>query len=113
MTNSLLLPEVSKTITPARKVTGVRPFGSSILIRQLTAGEIMGTSLYLGAAKTSVPQFRVVAFGPNLDAASVGLKVGDRLICVGSSTLVPSLDNEHEYSVIEMHNVKAILEEEE
>lgn len=112
MTNNLMLPEMAKTSTSFKKVTGVKPFGSSILIKRLTAAEIMGTNLYVGNAQASIPQFRVVDFGPSIKPEDAGLKIGDRLICVGSSTLVPSLDNENEYSIIEIHNVKAVLSEE-
>ena len=96
-----------------KKIRTVRPFGSSILVQRLSPAEAMGTNLYVSDdAQAQVPQVRIVAFGPNLKPEDVGLKVGDRLVCVGTSSLVPSIDGKHEYNVLELHNVKAVLEEE-
>ncbi len=110
---SLFVPE--GTITKFKKIKNVKPFGSSILVQRLNADETLATNLYVDKAAdvSNVPQCRIVEFGPSVKPSDLGLKVGDRVVCVGTSTLVPSLDNDdHEYNVIEVHNIKALLIEE-
>lgn len=95
-------------------VKGLKPFGSSILIEHLTPQEIMGTDLYVGDdAKTdTAPQGYIIALGPKVDS-SIGLKVGDRVIVQGNFVPVPTLNgNKRVHGIIEVHNIKAILEEE-
>jgi len=99
-----------------KKIKDVKPFGSGILVQRLNPDEVLGTSLYIGEdAKQNMNQgqVRVVAIGSSLKADELGIKVGDRLLATGTSTLVPSLDGgKHEYNVLEIHNIKAILVEE-
>jgi len=109
----LLLPE-NACCGNNKKVKDVKPFGSMILVQRLTPAESMGTDLFVSEMATAtVPQVRIVEFGPNIKADEVGLKVGDRLVCVGNATLVPSLDGKHEYNVLELHNIKAVIHEHE
>jgi hypothetical protein len=97
------------------KVKTIHPFGSTILIEILNPDEVLGTSLYIdkGAKVSSCPQAYIVALGSSLKD-DVGLKAGDRVMIQGTYHPVDNLgDNqERKWGIIEMHNIKAILEEE-
>lgn len=109
---SLISPNGEK-LSSVRKVTDVKPFGSSILIEHLSTQEVLGTGLFVGenADSGSAPQAYVVALGPKLDADS-GIKVGDRIIVQGTFIPVPNLSaNRRVRGIVEIHNIKAVLTE--
>ena len=103
--------------TPAIcKVPGIRavhPFGSSILIENLNPDEIFGTTLFVqkNAEIDSVPQAYIVELGTKLDEGC-GLKVGDRVFVQGSFIpVVNTSGNGRERGILEIHNIKGIIEE--
>jgi len=101
-----------------RKVVGVKPTGSSILVEILTPKEALGTFIEVTGgdmddSKKSAPQAYVVDVGPGLEEAS-GIKKGDRVVLNVTSIMpVPNHENSgRTRGIVEFHNIKAILEEE-
>ena len=95
------------------KVKGVHPFGSSILIENLNPDEILGTDLIINddAEIDGAPQAYVLELGPKLPENS-GIKIGDRIVIQGSFIPVINTEkNNRVRGVIELHNIKAIVEE--
>ena len=95
------------------KVSGVRPFGGTVLIEILNPDEVLGTKLYINkeAKVGSAPQAYVLALGTNLNS-DCGLKVGDRIMVQGSFVPVDNVsDGKRAWGIIEIHNIKAILDE--
>lgn len=94
------------------KVKSVHPFGSTILVEMLNANEALGTKLTVkDTANVGAPQAYVLELGPKLDAEA-GIKVGDRVMLQGTYVPVPKLPGDtRNRGVVELHNVKAILEE--
>ena len=95
------------------KVKNVKPFGSTVLIENLNPQEILGTDLYVGEETQtgSAPQAIVLALGPKLEE-NCGVKIGDRVIVQGSYVPVPNYkQSDRKLGIIELHNIKAILEE--
>jgi hypothetical protein len=106
-------PEILVNTTPAApKIVGVRPTGSQILVELLTAQEALGTSMIVGdQSEVGSPQAYILSFGPGLKE-DVGLKVGDRVLLQGSYVPVPKFDESpRRRGLLEVHNVKAVLEE--
>lgn len=106
-------PGVLFNTTTAPKIVGIRPTGSQILIELLTAQEILGTGMIVGeAADVGSPQAYILSFGPSLKSEDAGLKVGDRVLLQGSYVPVPKFDdNARRRGLVEVHGVKAVLEE--
>jgi hypothetical protein len=104
-----------KNVKRSPKVKAVHPFGSTVLIEILNPDEVLNTSLFIGKETKvgSAPQAYVVELGPRLDP-DVGLKPGDRVLVQG--TFIPventGLNTERTWGILEVHNIKAILEEE-
>lgn len=103
--------------TPAKAqvpdIKEVHPFGSSILIENLKADEIMGTSLYVqeDAETEGAPQAYIVELGPKVDD-DCGLSVGDRVYVQGSFIpVINTSGNGRERGILEIHNIKGIIEE--
>lgn len=98
----------------AKPVVDVKPANSSVLIERLNPQEALGTKLTLGdKSDYGAPQAYILAFGPNLPK-ECELKVGDRVILQGSYVPMPNYDGHYrERGVVEIHNIKAILVEEE
>lgn len=103
--------ETLKSNTP--KIKAVKPFGSTILVEMLNAEEALGTSLALAkGTAVGAPQAYVLAFGPSVNP-ECGVKVGDRVMLQGTYVPVPNYDHsERQKGVVELHNIKAIFEEE-
>ncbi len=96
------------------KVKAVHPFGSRILIDVLKADEVLGTNLYVSDNTNldGAPQAYVVELGPQVPADS-GIEVGMRIYWEGKGTPVqdPRETNGRIRALLEIHNVKAIIEE--
>jgi co-chaperonin GroES (HSP10) len=101
-----------KSKTPG-KVLGVRPAFSSILVEHLSPQEVMGGVLQLSeTADVGTPQAYVLAIGPGLDQTKLGFEVGDRVIVQGNFVPMPKPEGQtRPLGVVEVHNIKAILEE--
>jgi hypothetical protein len=97
------------------RVKAIHPFGSSVLIELLNPDEILGTNLYIGkeAKVGSAPQAYVIELGAKLNPDEIGLKVGDRILVQGTFIPVDNVGNtDRAWGILEMHNIKAVLEEE-
>lgn len=94
-----------------KKITGVHPTGSRILVELLTAQEALGTNLLTGEVDYGAPQAYVLEIGPTLQ--DHGLKVGDRVIVQGSGVPMPNYNHsERVRHIVEYNNIKAVLDEE-
>lgn len=95
------------------KLSGVRPFGMTILVELLNPDEALGTNLHVGkSAEVGAPQAYVLALGPKVDEA-FGVKVGDRVMLQGSGFVpVPNYDRSpRQRGIAEVHHIKAIMVE--
>jgi hypothetical protein len=105
------------TTPPAPKIKSVEPTGSQILVELLTSQELLGTSMIVNdntAANAGAPQGYVLKLGPTLNADNWGIKVGSRVLLQGSFVPVPKYnDNKRSQGLVEIHAVKALLEESE
>jgi hypothetical protein len=113
-----ICPRAAGALLP--KVVSVKPTGSSILVELLTKEEMnsmVSSVLHLGAAEAgpgTAPQGYVLAVGPSL--ADGIFKPGDRVLVINSHgqgfVPVPNVDGgKRARGVVELHNIKAILEE--
>lgn len=115
--NQVILPPANvPATTPAiPKIKGVHPYGSKILIECLKPDEMMGTTLYISEqTKTDgAPQAYIVELGPQVDE-SCGVKVGQRIYWEGKGVAIndPRAHNGRIRALLEIHNIKAIIEEE-
>ena len=101
-------------ITTVPKVKAIHPFGSKILAEMLKPDEMLGTSLYIDdkAKVDTAPQGYIVEIGSELKDS--GLKVGQRVCWEGRGIPVsdPRCTNGRVRALLEIHNIKAIIEEE-
>jgi co-chaperonin GroES (HSP10) len=106
-------PYLLNNTPPAPKIVGVRPTGSQVLIELLTAQEALGTNFIVGdQSEVGSPQAYVLDFGPGLKDVDVSVKVGDRVLLQGSYVPVPKFDdNPRKRGLVELHGIKAVLEE--
>lgn len=106
-------PYLLSNTPPVPKVVGVRPTGSQILIELLTAQEVFGTNFIVGdQSEVGSPQAYVVSFGPGLKGVDVGINAGDRVLLQGSYVPVPKFDDSpRKRGLVELHGIKAVLEE--
>jgi co-chaperonin GroES (HSP10) len=97
-----------------KKIIGITPVLSQILVELLTPEEAMNTRLTLGE-KTNygAPQGIVLAVGPTL-TPEAGIKKGDRVLLQGTFVPVPNYDNSRrDKGIVEVHNIKGVFQEEE
>ncbi len=109
----IVMSDGTPAIQKVPDIRSIHPFGSSILIENLKPDEVLGTSLYVqdDAETEGAPQAYVVELGPNL-TEDCGLKVGDRVVVQGS--FIPVINTEsngRERGILEIHNIKGIIEE--
>ena len=101
-------------VNPAPKITAIRPIGSGILVEILTPQELLETKMIISekTEMNSPPQARILEIGPSLPKDWC-IKVGDRVLLQGSFVPMPRLNKEHRNrAIVEIHSIKAILEEE-
>jgi co-chaperonin GroES (HSP10) len=97
-----------------KKLVDCKPIGASVLVEHISAQEAYGTTIKIpGSAKAEVPQGRVIAFGPLVEAEKYGFKVGDRVILNGTSVIVPSFGDDTSRGLVEPYVIKGVLIEEE
>ena len=103
----------NEIVTRVPSVDSVRPLGSTVIIELLRPEEIMGTSLLIGEEVSAggAPQAYVLDIGPAVDKERWGVKVGDRVVLVGTYTPLPdsAAKNGRKIGVVESHVIKAIL----
>jgi hypothetical protein len=112
--SKLVVPENVAISTTPKKIKAVHPFGSKILVEMLKPDEILGTTLYIDD-KTKIDtaaQGYIVEVGAGLSDS--GIQVGQRVYWEGRGIPVedPRSDNERVRAILEIHNIKAIIEEE-
>jgi co-chaperonin GroES (HSP10) len=94
------------------EIISIKPALSQILIEHLSAHETSGSDLIITKNEKETPQAYVVAIGPALDHTKLGFSVGSRVVIQGSYIPVPKPKNqERPLGIIEIHNIKAIIEE--
>jgi hypothetical protein len=100
-------------------IIGCKPCGTLVLVEHLSDNEMLGTSLKLPGKSTSaeVQQSYILEVGPQLDIEKWGFKVGDRVLVVGSYNPVPKLagtsEDCRELGLVEAHNIRGVLQEQE
>ena len=94
------------------KIVSVKPTGSQIMVELLTAQEALGTNMIVNdQAEVGSPQAYITAFGPGIKE-DINLNIGDRVLLQGTFVPVPKFDNNpRRRGLVEIHNVKAVLEE--
>lgn len=112
MKQSILVPN-SEFNNNTPKIKSVHPFGSKILVEVLNADEALGTKLYVknDTQVDGAPQAYIVELGPQL--VDSGLEVGQRIYWEGKGCPVndPRSQNDRVRALLEIHNIKAIIEE--
>lgn len=98
-----------------KTIVGVKPTLSQILVERLNAAEVMGTILTVNDnSDYGAPQGYVLALGPSVKADECGIHVGDRVLITGTYVPVPNFDGSaRERGLLELHNIKAVLVEDE
>lgn len=97
-----------------KKVISAKAVGHSILVEMLTEAEASGSALVFSDNPSK--QAFVRDIGPNILHAEkpCGLSVGDRVLLQGSYVPLPTKgENGRSLGVVDLHNIKAILVEEE
>lgn len=109
----ILTASGESAVSPLPNITGVKPFGSKILVDILRADEILGTRL-VGVEKSSLdgaPQAYIVELGSNIPP-EYGLKKGQRIYWTGKGTQVTDpRETRRIRAILEISNVIAIIEE--
>ena len=96
------------------RVLSARPVMSSILVEHISAQDIKGGIIELKEDTDlgETPQAYIVAIGPSLDTSKLGFGVGDRVIVQGNFVPVPKIEGvPRRLGIVEVHNIKAVLEE--
>ena len=92
-----------------KKIKSIKAVGYQVLVEMLTQQEASGSALTLPTADSTQAYVRMI--GPLVDEKA-GLKKGDRVVLQGNYVPVPTPDGSNrKWGVVEMHNVKAVLEE--
>ena len=102
-----------------KKVAGVTPVGSQVLVELLTYDEqhpqtsALVTNVNKKFTKDEARHGWVRKIGPSVKEADWCFKVGDRVLISGNGTPVPKFQegNDHEWVLLEPYTIKAILEE--
>jgi len=109
----ILTPD-GNTLSSTKAVKAIHPFGSTILIENLKPDEVLNTKLYVSedTETEGAPQAYIVELGPKL-SEECGLNKGDRVVIQGSYIPVANTSgNGRTRGIIELHNIKAVVEEE-
>ena len=95
------------------KIKSVHPFGSTVLVENLSPGETMDTTIYVSdkTETNGAPQAYVIELGPKL-TAECGIAVGDRVVVQGNYVPVVNVENNgRTRGIVELHNIKAVIKE--
>lgn len=99
-----------------KKVIGAKAVTSKIIVEHISAKELLNTKLIVqdDIESEGPPQAIILDMGPGLDPANVGFKVGDRVVLSGKYVPLPEIDGAKRFrGVVEMHDIKAVLIEED
>jgi co-chaperonin GroES (HSP10) len=98
----------------AGAITGIKAAGTFVVVAMLTPEESFGTVLTLSEKTKAPPQGYIIDIGPSLDSEKWGIKKGDRVLLQGTYVPVPGhQDNGRELGIVQPHDIKCILLEEE
>ena len=117
MSDTLNLSMVSAASVPlAPRIANVKPFGSMILVENLTEQELTSSVITLSGKQNGYSagtnQAYILALGSSVPE-DCGLHVGQRVLLQGSFNPVPTPETARRgRGVVEIHMIKAILEEE-
>ncbi len=98
-----------------KRIVGIQPTGSQVLVELLTQQEIYNTKMSL-PNKRAMDEFQgfVRGVGPALKLEDWGFKIGDRVVISGGGVPVPNYDKiERERVLMEPHSIKGVLVQEE
>lgn len=104
--------EELKTRCP--KMAAVHPFGSLVMIELLGADDLNDTSLHLPdntVVDDGAPQAYIVELGPKVSEES-GLEIGQRIYWQGNCIPVNDPRSSRVRGLLEMHQIKGLIEEE-
>lgn len=112
----IILPN-GETVT--KKVVGVTPVGSQVLVELLTYDEqhpqtsALVTNPTKKFAKDEARHGWVRKIGPSVKQTDWCFKEGDRVLINGNGTPVPNFieGNDHEWVLLEPYTIKAVLED--
>lgn len=112
---TILNADGSEAVVKLPKIKAAHPTGSKILVECLKADEVLGTDLVIND-NTDVggaPQAYVVELGPGVPDDS-GISVGQRVYWEGKGLAIddPRAECGRVRALLEIHNIKAIIEEE-
>jgi co-chaperonin GroES (HSP10) len=94
-----------------KKIKNVKPAAYSILVEMLSEKELTNSALILSNIDKDSNQGYIVGVGPLVDKKS-GFKNGQRVILQGKYNPVPNpTDSGRVWGVVQIHDIKAILEE--
>lgn len=112
---TILNPDGSEAIVQLPKIVAAHPTGSKLLVECLKADEVLGTNLVIddNTDVGGAPQAYIVELGPGVPEDS-GLEVGQRVYWEGKGLAIddPRAEHGRVRALLEIHNVKAIIEEE-
>ena len=111
---AILNVDGSEAVVQLPPVVAAHPIGSSILVECLKADEVLGTTLLIDE-NTDVggaPQAYIVELGPTV-SPDFGLTVGMRVYWEGKGLAIddPRAEHGRVRALLEIHNIKAIIEE--
>lgn len=114
--HGIMLPS-GEMASSMKKLVGIRPVGSQILVELLTYSEQHPTNGILHAngkfAKDEARHGWVRKIGPTVKESDWSFREGDRVLISGSGTPVPKFEgcNDREWVLLEPYTLKAVLEE--
>lgn len=111
-----LLLTNGELVSTTKKVVGLNPIGSQVLIELLTYNEQHPSTIVHANGKFAKDEARhgwVRKIGPNVKSVDWNFSVGDRVLISGTGVPVPRFDgnNDREWVLLEPYTLKAILEE--
>ena len=111
---TILNADGSEAVVRLPKIVAAHPTGSKVLIECLKADEVLGTDLVINdnADIGGAPQAYIVELGPSVPEDS-GLAVGQRVYWEGKGVAIddPRAEHGRVRALLEIHNIKAIIEE--
>lgn len=112
---TILNVDGSEAVVRLPKIAAVHPFGSKILVEILKADEVLGTNLVINDNSDvgGAPQAIIIELGASLPD-NCGLAVGQRVYWDGKGLAIDDPRAEHGRirALLEISNVKAVIEEE-
>lgn len=99
-----------------KKVIGAKAVTSKIIVEHIPAKETFDTKLIISdnVEDSGPPQAFILDMGPGIEPATVGFKIGDRVIISGKYVPLPQVAGvTRPRGVVEIQDIKAVLVEAE